>query len=202
MPVGAGGPFATSRPAAMLQDTRLLALPAPTGDGGSNDHCEQFDQCDANHQHRDCDRIVIEPMPIRDTPPWSSNLTTYAHMRGGPYRCGVHAISAYRAARRAQRYAGEREPRARRSGPSGTAQVTARRFDRQRRPPDFAGVCSPEVDRQQAMPIRARTEEPAVAVSPTAIDRHEIRSRGSEADAQSRTGAPRRRGRRLPEPWR
>jgi len=44
----------------------------------SNDHCEQFDQCDSNHQHRDCDRIVIEPMPIRDTPPWSSNLTTYA----------------------------------------------------------------------------------------------------------------------------
>src|SRR5215469_14591775 len=68
----------------MLQDTRLLALSAPTGDGGSNDHCEQFDQCDSNHQHRDCDRIVIEPMPIRDTPPWSSNLTTYAHMRGGP----------------------------------------------------------------------------------------------------------------------
>src|SRR6516164_6610565 len=62
----------------MLQDTRLLALSAPTGDGGSNDHCEQFDQCDSNHQHRDCDRIVIEPMPIRDTPPWSSNLTTYA----------------------------------------------------------------------------------------------------------------------------
>ena len=62
----------------MLQYTRLLALSAPTGDGGSNDHCEQFDQCDSNHQHRDCDRIVIEPMPIRDTPPWSSNLTTYA----------------------------------------------------------------------------------------------------------------------------
>jgi hypothetical protein len=32
-PVGGGGPFATSRPAAMLQDTRLLALSAPTGDG-------------------------------------------------------------------------------------------------------------------------------------------------------------------------
>src|SRR5262245_9475790 len=50
----------------------------------SNDHCEQFDQSDSNHQHRDCDRIVIEPMPllyIRDTPPCSSNLTTYAPMR-------------------------------------------------------------------------------------------------------------------------
>src|SRR5262245_24039800 len=49
----------------------------------SNDHCEQFDQADSNHQHRDCDRIVLEPMPIsyiRDTPPCSSNLTTYAHM--------------------------------------------------------------------------------------------------------------------------
>ena len=49
----------------------------------SNDHCEQFDHCDSNHQHRDCDRIVIEPMPllyIRDTPPCSSNLTTYAHV--------------------------------------------------------------------------------------------------------------------------
>src|SRR5215831_9797089 len=56
----------------------------------SNDHCEQFDQADSNHQHRDCDRIVIEPMPlsyirdtppyIRDTPPCSSNLTTYAPM--------------------------------------------------------------------------------------------------------------------------
>jgi hypothetical protein len=48
----------------------------------SNDHCEQFDQSDSNHQHRDCYRIVIEPMPllyIRDTPPCSSNLTTYAH---------------------------------------------------------------------------------------------------------------------------
>src|SRR6516162_584475 len=49
----------------------------------SNDHCEQFDKADSNHQHRDCDRIVIEPMPlsyIRDTPPCSSNLTTNAHM--------------------------------------------------------------------------------------------------------------------------
>ena len=50
----------------------------------SNDHCEQFDQYDSNHQHRDCHRIVIEPMPLlyrmRDTPPCSSNLTTYAHM--------------------------------------------------------------------------------------------------------------------------
>jgi len=180
----------------------------------SNDHCEQFDQCDSNHQHRDCDRIVIEPMPIRDTPPWSSNLTTYAptyahdirtrhtHTWVGPDRCGVHAISAYRVARRAQRYAGEREPRARRSGPSGSAQVTARRFDRQRRPPDFAGVGSPEVGRRYAMPMCSRTGEPAVAVSPTGIDRHEIRSRRSEADAQSRTGGTRRRGRRLPEPWR
>ena len=50
----------------------------------SNDHCEQFDQYDSNHQHRDCHRIVTEPMPLlyrmRDTPPCSSNLTTYAHM--------------------------------------------------------------------------------------------------------------------------
>jgi hypothetical protein len=50
----------------------------------SNDHCEQFDQYDSNHQHRDCHRIVIEPMPLlyrmRDTPPCSSNSTTYAHM--------------------------------------------------------------------------------------------------------------------------
>ena len=33
MRVSGGGPFATSRPAAMLQDTRLLALSALTGDG-------------------------------------------------------------------------------------------------------------------------------------------------------------------------
>jgi hypothetical protein len=49
----------------------------------SNDHCEQFDQSDSNHQHRDRYRIVIEPMPllyIRDTPPWCSNLRTCAHM--------------------------------------------------------------------------------------------------------------------------
>src|SRR5262249_15086555 len=62
----------------------------------SNDHCEQFDQADSNHQHRDCDRIVIEPMPllyIRDRPPCSSSLTTYANMcrtislRGLVYLC-------------------------------------------------------------------------------------------------------------------
>ena len=50
----------------------------------SNDHREQFDQYDSDHQHRDRHRIVIEPMPLlyrmRDTPPCSSNLTTYAHM--------------------------------------------------------------------------------------------------------------------------
>src|ERR1700720_3676426 len=49
----------------------------------SNDHGEQFDQYDSNHQHPDCHRIVIEPMPLlyrmRDTPPCSVNLTTYAH---------------------------------------------------------------------------------------------------------------------------
>src|SRR5262249_33025822 len=114
----------------------------------------------------------------------------------------VDAISAYRVARRAQRYAGGREPRERRTGLSGSAQVTARRFDRERRPPDFAGVGSPEIGRQYATPIRARTEEPAFALSPAAIDRHKIRSRGSEADAQPRTGGSRRRGRRRPEPWR
>ena len=170
----------------------------------SNDHCEQFDHCDSNHQHRDCDRIVIEPMPllyIRDTPPCSSNSTTYAQMCR-TLSLWVYAISPYRVARRAQRYAGGREPRARRSGPSGSAQVTARRFYRQQRPADFAGVGSPGIGRQYAMPIRARTEEPAFAVSPTAIDRHKIRSRGSEADAQPRTGGSSCRGRRLPEPWR
>src|SRR5215510_15309616 len=55
----------------------------------SNDHCKQFDHADSNHQHRDCDRIVIEPMPllyIRDTPPCSSNLTTIS-LRGLCYFC-------------------------------------------------------------------------------------------------------------------
>jgi hypothetical protein len=93
--------------------------------------------------------------------------------------------------------------------------VTARRFDREQTPPDFEGVGSPELGRQDAielgrqdaMPIRARTEEPAFAEpafarSPTVIDRHKIRSGGSEADAQSRTGGSSRRGGRLPESWR
>jgi len=171
--------------------------------GQSNDHCEQFDQCDSNHQHRDCYRIVIEPMPllyIRDTPPCSSNLTT-THTCVGPYRCEVYAISAYRVARRAQRYAGGREPREPRTGPSGSAQVTARRFDREQRPPDFERVGSPESGRQYAMPIRARTEELASARLPTAIDRHKIRSGGNGADARPRTGGSSRRGGRLLEPW-
>jgi hypothetical protein len=162
----------------------------------SNDHCEQFDHCDSNHQHRDCYRIVIEPMPllyIRDTPPCSSNSTTYAQMCR-TLLLWVYAISPYRVARRAQRYAGGREPRERRTGPSGSAQVTARCFYREQRPPDFEGVGSPEIGRQSAMP--------AFAVSPTVIDRHKIRSRGSEADARARTGGSNRRGRRLPEPWR
>jgi hypothetical protein len=189
-----------------MQDQRLLALSrcVLSPRRRSNDHCEQFDHCDSNHQHRDCYRIVIEPMPllyIRGTPPCSSNSTTYAQMCRtlSPW---VYAISPYRVARRAQRCAGGREPRERRIGPSGSAQVTARRFDRERRPPDFAGVGSPEIGRQSAMPIRARTEEPAFAVSPTVIDRHKIRSRGSEGDARARTGGSSRRGRRLPEPWR
>src|SRR5215831_15812800 len=124
------------------------------------------------------------------------------HTCAGPYRCGVSAISAYRVARRAQRYAGGREPRARRTEPSGSARVTARRFDREQRPPDFEGVGSPEIGRQDAMPIRVRTEEPAFALSPTVIDRHKIRSGGSEADAQPRTRGSSRRGGRLPESWR
>ena len=55
-----------------MQDQRLLA-PSRCPRRQSNDHCQQFDQCDSNHQHRDCHRIVIEPMPLlyrmRDTPP-------------------------------------------------------------------------------------------------------------------------------------
>jgi hypothetical protein len=57
----------------------------------SNDHCEQFDQCDSNHQHRDCDRIVIEPMRLlymRDTSPCSSNFTTYARGVSDPIAVG------------------------------------------------------------------------------------------------------------------
>jgi hypothetical protein len=62
---------------------RPVSLSALTRRRQSNDHCEQFDQSDSNHQHRDRYRIVIEPMPllyIRDTPPWCSNLRTCAHM--------------------------------------------------------------------------------------------------------------------------
>src|SRR5262245_28978285 len=70
----------------LTQDQRLCARGVAVRSNRrrqSNDYCEQFDQADSNHQHRDCDRIVLEPMPIsyiRDTPPCSSNLTTYAHM--------------------------------------------------------------------------------------------------------------------------
>jgi hypothetical protein len=102
-PIGAAGTATTSR-------LQKIGLPSKHASGGygdgrkvlgiskqpapsrcplqrrrrSNDHCEQFDQYDSNHQHRDRHRIVIEPMPLlyrmRDTPPCSSNLTTYAHM--------------------------------------------------------------------------------------------------------------------------
>jgi hypothetical protein len=53
----------------------------------SNDQCEQFNHADSYHQHCECYRIVIEPMPplhIHDTPP-------------------SLPISAFRAARRVQR---------------------------------------------------------------------------------------------------
>ena len=80
--------------------------------------------------------------------------------------------------------------------------MTARRFYREQRPPDFEGIGSLEIGRQYAMQIRARTEELAFALSPTVIDRHKIRSGRSEADAQPRTGGSSRREGRLPEPWR
>ena len=38
---------------------------------GSNDQCEQFNYGDSDHEHRECYRIVIEPMPplyVHDTP--------------------------------------------------------------------------------------------------------------------------------------
>jgi hypothetical protein len=50
----------------------------------------------------------------------------HTHTCVGPYRCGVCATPAYRAARRAQRCAGARGARERRTGPSGSAPVTAR----------------------------------------------------------------------------
>ena len=131
---------------------------------------------------------------MRDTPPCCSNLTT-THTCVGPYRCGVYAISSYRVARRAQRYAGGRGSRGPRTGPSSSAQVPARRFYRGQRPPDFEGIGSPEIGEQYAMQIRARPEELTFALSPTVIDRHKIRSGRSEADAQPRTGGSSRRGR-------
>src|SRR5262249_30211019 len=136
---------------------------------------------------------------MRDTPPCSSNLTTYAHMcrtvplRGVCYFC-VSSCS--------KRCAGGRGSLERRTGPSGSAQVPARRFYREQIPGDFEGIGSPEVGRRYPLQIRARTEELTFALSPTVIDRHKIRSGRSEADAQLRTGASSRRGGRLPEPWR
>jgi hypothetical protein len=53
---------------------------------------------------------IIEPMPllyIRDTPPCSWNLTTYAHNVSDRIALGSMLFSAYRVARRAQRYAGD-----------------------------------------------------------------------------------------------
>src|SRR5439155_7639530 len=45
------------------------------GTEASNDHCEQFNHADSYHQHCECYRIIIEPMPplyIHDAPPCSS----------------------------------------------------------------------------------------------------------------------------------
>src|SRR5262245_47757871 len=154
----------------------------------------------------------IRPIPITSTATATGSYSSQCRfciyvIRSLFFEFNDYAISAYRVAGRAQRYAGGREPRARRTEPSGSARVTARRFDREQRPPGFEGVGSPELGRQDAIPIRARTEEPAFAEpafarSPTVIDRHKIRSGGSEADAQSRTGGSSRRGGRLPESWR
>src|SRR5215831_15694048 len=56
--------------------------------------------------------------------------TTYAQMcRTASLRVD---ISAFRVARRAQRYAGGREARGRRTAPCGSAQLTAKRFYRER----------------------------------------------------------------------
>jgi hypothetical protein len=52
------------------------------------------------------------------------------------------------------------------------------------------------------MRMRPRTEEMAFALPLAAIGEHKIRSGGSEADAQPRTGGSSRRGGRLLEPWR
>src|SRR5262245_53485544 len=69
----------------------------------SNDQCEQFNYADSDHQHCECYRIVIEPMPplyVHGAPPCSSELKDTSPCFG--YGCGSNPISAFRVARRAQ----------------------------------------------------------------------------------------------------
>ena len=42
---------------------------------GSNDQCEQFNYADSDHQHCECYRIVIEPMPLPHLPCAGATLT-------------------------------------------------------------------------------------------------------------------------------
>jgi hypothetical protein len=58
---------------------RLLAWDCR--DGGSNAHCEQFDQAETDHQHREGYGIVVEPMPplcVHDMPPLHPSLVGLA----------------------------------------------------------------------------------------------------------------------------
>ena len=69
-PVDINTPLRRIRPCCARPDLRL-----GTSGGGSDVQCEQLNQADSDHQHREGYRIVIEPMPplyIHDAPPCSS----------------------------------------------------------------------------------------------------------------------------------
>jgi len=68
----------------------------PGSGDGSNDQCEQFNYGDSDHQHCECYRIVIEPMPplyVHDTP--ACHSTIYATHLSNRKSLRVYAISAF-----------------------------------------------------------------------------------------------------------
>ena len=69
---------------------------------GSNDQCEQFNYGDSDHEHCECYRIVIEPMP-----PLYVHDTLACHSTTVALNAKARASNSYR---RSKRDRGKREP--------------------------------------------------------------------------------------------
>ena len=70
---------------------------------GSNDQCEQFNYGDSDHEHCECYRIVIEPMP-----PLYVHDTLACHSTTVALKAKARTSNSYRRSKRAR---GKREPR-------------------------------------------------------------------------------------------